>query len=125
MVSIVGKNGAGKSTLAKLICGFEKLDSGEIIFNGADISKDTIKQRAERIGMVMQNPNQMISKHMIYDEVAFGLQLRGLPEPEIKERVEHTLKNMWVVSVSELAHLCIKLRSEKTSHHCIDISART
>jgi energy-coupling factor transport system ATP-binding protein len=92
MISIVGKNGAGKSTLSKLICGFEKVQSGKIRYDGVDITNDTIHARSERIGMVMQNPNQMISKHMIFDEVALGLVMRGLPENEIKERVDKTLK---------------------------------
>ena len=92
MVSIVGKNGAGKSTLSKLICGFEKVQSGTVLFDGNDITNDTIYERSERIGMVMQNPNQMISKHMIFDEVALGLVMRGIPEKEITERVEETLK---------------------------------
>lgn len=92
MVSIVGKNGAGKSTLSKLICGFEKPSSGQILYDGNDITEDTIKERSLRIGLVMQNPNQMISKHMIYDEVALGLVIRGVPEQEIKERVEKTLQ---------------------------------
>ncbi|WHY85596.1 ABC transporter ATP-binding protein [Neobacillus novalis] len=92
MVSIVGKNGAGKSTLSKLICGFEKPNAGRIYYRGKDISEDTIKERAARIGMVMQNPNQMISKQMIYEEVALGLVIRGVPEAEIKERVLKTLK---------------------------------
>lgn len=92
MVSVVGKNGAGKSTLAKLICGFEKGHTGKILFHGADITYDTIRERAEKIGMVMQNPNHMISKHMIYDEVALGLVMRGYEEKEIKERVAHALE---------------------------------
>ncbi|MGO4994044.1 ABC transporter ATP-binding protein [Jeotgalibaca porci] len=92
MVSIVGKNGAGKSTLAKVICGFERHQKGHIFYQNVDISKSTITQRAEVIGLVMQNPNQMISKHLIFDEVAFGLRLRGVPEAEIRERVENTLK---------------------------------
>ncbi|MBS4219178.1 ABC transporter ATP-binding protein [Bacillus sp. FJAT-49711] len=92
MVSIAGKNGAGKSTLASLICGFIKPNSGRILFKDEDITNDTIKERAERIGLVMQNPNQMISKHMIFEEVALGLILRGVPENEIKERVEKTLQ---------------------------------
>ncbi|MCQ2981939.1 MAG: ABC transporter ATP-binding protein, partial [Treponemataceae bacterium] len=70
MVSIIGRNGAGKSTLAKLICGFEKPDSGQLMLDGRDITGDSIRERAKRIGYVMQNPNQMISKTMIYDEVA-------------------------------------------------------
>ncbi|MFO1442612.1 ABC transporter ATP-binding protein [Bacillus sp. Bva_UNVM-123] len=92
MVSIVGKNGAGKSTLSKLICGFEKPSSGRILYGGEDITEDTIKERSMRIGMVMQNPNHMISKHMLYDEVALGLIIRGVPEDEVKKRVEKTLK---------------------------------
>jgi energy-coupling factor transport system ATP-binding protein len=92
MISIVGRNGAGKSTISKLICGFYKPSSGEILFEGRNIAKDTIKERAEKIGMVMQNPNQMISKTMIFDEVALGLKVRGVSEEEIKERVFETLR---------------------------------
>lgn len=92
MMAIVGKNGAGKTTLSNLICGFLTPDSGKILLNGSDISPLSIKERGEKIGMVMQNPNQMISKSMIYDEVALGLFVRGVPEEEIKERVFETLK---------------------------------
>ena len=92
MVSIVGRNGAGKSTISKLICGFYSPQSGRILFKGRDIAKDTIKERAEKIGIVMQNPNQMISKTMIFDEVALGLRVRGVPEEKIKEKVYETLK---------------------------------
>ncbi|HWO76851.1 MAG TPA: ABC transporter ATP-binding protein [Bacillus sp. (in: firmicutes)] len=92
MVSIVGKNGAGKSTLMKLICGFEKPTTGRILFEGKDLSNDTISDRSLRIGMVMQNPNHMISKHKIYDEVALGLVARGFSEDKISEQVEKTLK---------------------------------
>ncbi len=92
MVSIVGKNGAGKSTLSKLICGFEKMNSGQILLEGEDITNQTIFERASQIGFVLQNPNQMISKHMIYDEVALGLVNRGYSEKEIEERVWKTLK---------------------------------
>ncbi|MDD6195157.1 MAG: DUF3744 domain-containing protein, partial [Lachnospiraceae bacterium] len=92
MLSIVGKNGAGKTTLSNLICGFIKPVSGKILLDGEDIAPLSIKERGERIGLVMQNPNQMISKAMIYDEVALGLAVRGVPEEEIKERVYDTLK---------------------------------
>mgnify|MGYP004673861393 FL=1 len=92
MVSIVGRNGAGKSTLSKLICGFEIQDFGEIYLNGKDLKDENIRRRAKHIGYVMQNPNQMISKTMIYDEVAMALQGSGLTEEQILEKVEDTLK---------------------------------
>ena len=91
MTAIIGANGAGKSTLAKLIVGFETLGAGEIFYNGEDMRDLTIPERAERIGYVMQNPNQMICKPMIFDEVALGLRARKVPEPEIRERVERAL----------------------------------
>ena len=92
MVSIVGKNGAGKSTFSKLVCGFETPDSGEILFQGRNLLQENIRHRAKHIGYVMQNPNQMISKTMIFDEVALSLRNMGKSEEEIREKVEETLK---------------------------------
>ena len=92
MLSIVGTNGAGKSTFSKVICGFETPQAGTMTFAGADLSALSIKERADHIGYVMQNPNQMISKTMIFDEIALGLRNRGVPEAEIRPRVEETLK---------------------------------
>lgn len=92
MVALVGKNGAGKSTLASLICGFMQPDQGEMYLNGDNLAEYSIKERGEKIGLVMQSPNQMISKPMIYDEVALGLRVREVAEETIKERVFETLK---------------------------------
>lgn len=92
MVSIVGRNGAGKSTLSSLICGFMPLTEGQILLEGQDISPLSIRERGERIGFVMQNPNHMISKSMIFEEVALGLEVRGVPKVEIEERVNETLR---------------------------------
>ena len=92
MVSIVGTNGAGKSTLAKVICGFVTESEGEILFKGESLKGQTIKERSQKIGYVMQNPNQMICKSMIFDEVALGLRLRGVDEKTVEEKVEHALK---------------------------------
>ncbi len=91
MLSLVGRNGAGKSTIAKLMCGFEKEEKGKILYMGEDISDKSIKERAERIGYVMQNPNQMLSQPMIFDEVALGLKLRNVPQEEIDMRVKKAL----------------------------------
>lgn len=92
MISIVGTNGAGKSTLAKVICGFVKADEGKLLFEGQDMKDWTIKERSLKIGYVMQNPNQMICKAMIYDEVALGMRLRGMSEEEIEPKVDKALK---------------------------------
>ena len=92
MLSVVGKNGAGKSTMSSLICGFLNPTEGCICYRGQDIRDWSIKERGEKIGFVMQSPNQMISKPMIYDEVALGLVIRQLPESEIRERVHAALK---------------------------------
>ncbi|MBQ2655745.1 MAG: ABC transporter ATP-binding protein [Erysipelotrichaceae bacterium] len=92
MMAIVGKNGAGKSTLCKVVCGFEKASHGQVIFDGKDITNDSIRSRASKIGYVMQNPNQMISQAMIFDEVAMGIKNTGLSEEQIKEKVYDTLK---------------------------------
>ena len=92
MVSLVGRNGAGKSTLSSLNCGFHRPDSGQILLNGKDITPLSIKERGEQIGLVMQSPNQMISKPMIREEVGLGLTVRGIPEDEVNRRVDETLK---------------------------------
>ena len=96
-LAIVGKNGAGKSTLAKALCGFVP-SQGKLIYKGRDISQDSIAERSERIGFVLQNPNQMISQTMIFDEVALGLRLRGIEETEVEERVHEVLKTCGLYS---------------------------
>ncbi len=92
MMSIVGTNGAGKSTLAKVICGFVTPEEGELLFEGESMKEKGISERSDKIGYVMQNPNQMICKPMIYDEVALGLRIRGVAEDVIEEKVENALR---------------------------------
>ena len=96
-LAIVGKNGAGKSTLAKALCGFVP-SQGKLTYEGQDISQDSIAERSERIGFVLQNPNQMISQTMIFDEVALGLRLRGIEEAEVEARVHEVLKTCGLYS---------------------------
>ncbi|EGU48447.1 ATP-binding ABC transporter [Vibrio ichthyoenteri ATCC 700023] len=90
-VSILGKNGSGKSTITKLIMGVVEPDAGSIDFDGQDIANLSIFERSQKIGVVMQNPNHMISHHMIFDEVAFGLRNKGLEESVIEQKVEDVL----------------------------------
>ena len=92
MMAIVGKNGAGKSTLSRVIVGFEKQDEGTVTVQGTDLDGMSIARRAEYVGIVLQNPNQMISTTMIYDEIAMGLKIRKVPEKEIEERVDKVMK---------------------------------
>ncbi len=105
-IAIVGKNGAGKSTMAKLICGIERPNKGKIYYEGTDYLKYTIKELGEKIGYVMQNPNQMLVKDMIKDEVGMALKLRDFSDEQIEERIEKALKmcglfsmRNWPVSV--------------------------
>lgn len=92
VISIVGQNGAGKSTLAKLLCGFLRPSRGQILLNGTDTKNLSIKQIAEKIGYVLQNPNAMISKTNVSEEVGFGLKLRGASKEEIDFKTEKVLK---------------------------------
>lgn len=92
MLAIVGTNGAGKTTFSKVICGFEEHQRGSLIFDGEDLAALSIKERADRIGYVLQNPNQMISKVMIMDEVSLGLRTRNVSQEEIDKACERALK---------------------------------
>ncbi|MDO3411982.1 ABC transporter ATP-binding protein [Saccharibacillus sp. CPCC 101409] len=92
ILCIAGRNGAGKSTISRLICGFHKPIEGSIRLEGRDLLDDSIRERAQRIGFVMQNPNHMLSKPLLYDEAALGLLNRGVPAEEIRERVHETLR---------------------------------
>ncbi|HCM85340.1 MULTISPECIES: ABC transporter ATP-binding protein [Enterococcus] len=92
MVSLVGHNGAGKSTLSNLITGFYPLQTGDLLWKNQSIANESIKERADKIGYVLQNSNQMLSKNMIFEEVALGLENRGVDPAVIQEKVFETLK---------------------------------
>lgn len=92
MISLVGHNGAGKSTLSNLITGFYPLQTGELLWKDQSIADESIKERADKIGYVLQNSNQMLSKNMIFEEVALGLENRGVDPDTIQRRVFETLK---------------------------------
>lgn len=92
MVSLVGRNGVGKTTLSNIITGFLHQSSGDLDLNGHSINEASIKERADHIGYVLQDPNMMISKNTVSEEVALGLTLRAVAPDEIERRVAETLK---------------------------------
>ena len=92
MISLVGQNGTGKSTLSNLITGFLTPQAGKMTFDGQNLADLSVKERADHIGYILQDPNQMLSKTLIFDEVAAGLVLRGLDQVTIETRVLATLK---------------------------------
>lgn len=91
-IAIVGKNGAGKSTMAKLICGIARPTEGSIKLLGEDYKALSIREIGRMVGYVMQNPNQMLVKDIIIEEVRLALELNGTDEEVIKERVEKVLR---------------------------------
>ncbi|TMX42468.1 heme ABC transporter ATP-binding protein [Vibrio rotiferianus] len=91
-VSVLGKNGSGKSTITKLVMGVIEPDQGSMMLNDQDLNELTIFERSQKVGVVMQNPNHMISHHMIFDEVAFGLRNRGVEENQVEAKVLEVLE---------------------------------
>ena len=105
-IAVVGKNGAGKSTLAKLLCGIIRPAKGQILIEGEDYLKYSIKELGEIVGHVMQNPNQMLVKDIIREEIELALKLNGFSQEVTNQRVEETLRmaglypmRNWPVSV--------------------------
>lgn len=92
ILGIVGKNGSGKTTLAHLLTGFLMPNAGDIILDGESVLQQSIKERADHIGYVLQNPNHMITKATVFDEVASGLILRHVSADDIQRRVREMLK---------------------------------
>ena len=92
IVGIIGENGSGKTTLSHLLTGFLMPDAGDIQLDGQSVLSQSIKTRAENIGYVLQNPNHMLTKSTVYDEVASGLVLREVTTDEIEARVRAVLR---------------------------------
>ena len=91
-IALIGKNGAGKSTIARLLCGISRAKSGNIFINGKDIKPMSVKEIGTEVGYVMQNPNQMLVKDIIIDEIELALKVREYPPDEVASRSENTLR---------------------------------
>ena len=90
-LSIVGHNGSGKSTTARLIGGLLVADSGQIIVDGQELTEETVWDIRDKIGMVFQNPDNQFVGATVEDDVAFGLEDKGLPYKEMVSRVQEAL----------------------------------
>ena len=101
IISLVGQNGTGKSTLSNLITGFLTPNKGKMLFAGENMDQQSVKERAEKIGYILQDPNQMISKTTVFEEVSSGLTLRQIPNEEILKRVNEILK---ICGLYEMRH---------------------
>ncbi len=93
--AILGSNGSGKSTLAKIIDILEVPDSGKVVIFGKDSSNDDLFwEIREHCCCVFQNPDNQIVGTMIEEDVAFGPENLGIPNPELRQRVDQALKDV-------------------------------
>ncbi len=90
-VAIIGHNGSGKSTIAKLINGLILPHQGQIIVNSIPVNEDTIWDVRRTVGMVFQNPENQFVGTTVRDDVAFGLENRGIPREEMIKRIDESL----------------------------------
>jgi energy-coupling factor transporter ATP-binding protein EcfA2 len=90
-LAILGQNGSGKTTLVKHFNGLLKPTEGEVRVGGVESVKQGIRRLGERVGYVFQNPDHQIFSDTVFDEVAFGPNIREMEEDEIGERVSEAL----------------------------------
>lgn len=99
-VAIIGHNGSGKSTLAKTINGLLLPQAGTVTVGGKQLNEENVWDIRHMVGMVFQNPDNQFVGSTVEDDVAFGLENRGVPRPEMVERVQDALTR---VRMSEFA----------------------
>lgn len=99
-LSIIGHNGSGKSTTVRLLDGLLASESGQIFIEGDLLTEDNVWDIRHKIGMVFQNPDNQFVGATVEDDVAFGLENKGIPLDEMKERVAKALD---LVGMSEFA----------------------
>ena len=100
-IAIIGENGAGKTTLLLAIVGILERVSGGVEMNGVPLTKKSVNEIRKQIGLVFQNPDDQLFTPQIYDDVAFGCRNIGLPEEEVKTRVDETLTRLKINHLRE------------------------
>ncbi len=103
---LVGPNGSGKSTLLLHLNGILRATAGSIVIGGLPLSDDTLGRIRAAVGLVFQNPDDQLFSPQVYGDVAFGPLHMGLPESEVKARVERALA---AVGIGDFA--------QRVSHH--------
>ncbi len=86
-IAIVGQNGAGKTTFVKMFNGLLRPQQGTILVDGENTSDQTVAQLSKKVGYVFQNPGDQIFNRTVFDEIAYTLRYRKLPESEVEEKV--------------------------------------
>jgi cobalt transport protein ATP-binding subunit len=99
-VALVGPNGAGKSTLMLQLNG-TLTGTGQIVVNGMPVSQQNLPQIRARVGLVFQNPDDQLFSLTVFEDVAFGPLHMGLPETEVRQRVEQALGQVGMASYAE------------------------
>jgi len=104
-IGIIGPNGAGKSTLLQLLLGIQKMLEGSIVLNDVKLEKKSKNYFREHIGLVFQNPDDQLFMPTVYEDVAFGLKMKGINEKETEVRVNAVLESLGIKNLSDRASL--------------------
>lgn len=91
LVALVGPNGSGKTTLAKQMVGLLRPDSGRVIVAGRDTARTSTTELVKKVGFVFQYPEHQFVRDTVWDEVAFSLDVRGVPREEVEYEVAREL----------------------------------
>ncbi len=104
-IALIGENGAGKTSLLLAATGILETASGTIEINGIPLDRKTIHAVRRQIGLVFQNPDDQLFMPLIYDDIAFGCRNLGLPEEEIRTRVDETLQKLNITHLKDRSAL--------------------
>ncbi len=91
-LSVIGHNGSGKSTTVRLIDGLLAAESGQIFVEGELLTEENVWNIRQKIGMVFQNPDNQFVGATVEDDVAFGLENKGIPLEDMQVRVKEALE---------------------------------